>query len=76
MRGSSARSAATPADARTPAERLEALAVLRAGVRARLDQRAGFLASLDDVVVEAHLANDLPEELGTWPDPEPDSKPA
>jgi len=76
MRGSSARSAATPADARTPAERLEALAELRAGAGQRLDQSAGFIASLDDGVVEAHLASDLPEELGTWPDPEPDSKPA
>ena len=68
MSGTPARSTSTPAGARTPAERLEALAALEAGARERLDRSRGFIASLDDGVIEAQLANDLPEVLGAWPD--------
>lgn len=76
MRGTSARSASTPSVAQTPAERLAALEALQAGARDRLDRSPGFLASLDDEVIAAHVASDLPEELGTWPDHKADTKPA
>jgi hypothetical protein len=76
MSGTPARSTSTPAAARTPAERLEAVDALAAGARERIDRSPGFLGSLDDGAIEAHLAGDLPEVLGTWPDQKAGSEPA
>ncbi|MFL5382710.1 MAG: hypothetical protein ACJ8GN_09380 [Longimicrobiaceae bacterium] len=68
MSGTPAPSKSTPSHARTPAERLKALADLQATARERLDRTPGFLASLDDATIEAFLQSDQPEVLGSWPD--------
>ena len=73
MSGTPARSKSTTAGARTPAERLAALAALGARARERLARSPGFVASLDDADIEAHLGSDLPEVLGTWPGQKPGS---
>jgi hypothetical protein len=75
MGGSPARSKSRLAGARTPAERLQEIATLEAQARERLARSPGFLASLDDPAIEAHLESDLPEVLGTWPERKVDSNP-
>jgi len=67
MSGTPAPSQSTPPRARTPAERLKALADLQATARERLDRSPGFLASLDDAAIDAYLQSDQPEVLGSWP---------
>jgi hypothetical protein len=73
MGGTPAGSNSTTARARKAAERLEELAALQARARARLDRNRGFITSLDDATIEAHLQSDQPEMLGTWPEPQADS---
>lgn len=73
MGGFSARSKSTLVGARTPAERLQEFAALGARARERLARSPGFLASLDDATIEAHLDSDQPEVLGHWPEQKPGS---